>query len=325
MQTRLASLDRLKAILITFVVIWHARPWLLTGSSFFPARALLGFFYFYITTLGVPTFILVSLYLYYQHVGPGTGYFYRRISRLAIVYAFWVGVQWIISYISTYKLAMPSLSTLLDGGPGIPGVGGSVFYYLADLIILTALAEVYAKLSRRCAAYVGGVLACWVVAYIVFINFHYVQNTGYLEVFIIYVPAAFYMKEFVRLKYVFLILWLVFSIVEAMLILKYGVKVDPYCRLSNVTGAMALMGVALSSRNVSNKLSTVLSRYSLGIFAVHKYALKAGYGVMAVTGLSLQNEMTQNQQRLILFIWTVVVTAALVYCLGRTILARFIR
>jgi len=68
-STRNAGIDILKAVCIVLVVIWHTQPVteaMLPGPSMVlsATRYLIRFFYWDISLLAVPTFILISLYLF---------------------------------------------------------------------------------------------------------------------------------------------------------------------------------------------------------------------------------------------------------------------
>jgi surface polysaccharide O-acyltransferase-like enzyme len=325
MHTRNSALDYLKALLIAFVVIWHARPWLLTQSPLFLPKALLGFFYFNITTLAVPTFLLVSLHLYHRHRDSAPGYFRKRILRLGQVYLFWMGAQWLFAWAVTGQLAPIDIRFLMDGGPGAPYVGGSVFYYLADLLLLTLLEEAYARLPEASRPLLGWIMAGFSLAYIPVAQIFHLSGTNYLEVFILYVPAAYYATTLRRYRHAFALGWLVFSCLESFLIATFDVYMTPYIRWGNVLGALALMGYALSFTPPPSRIAETLSRYSLGIYAVHKMALCLGYILLASLALPQAQQKHSNPQLLGLFLFTILGTWAMLRVMNSTPLRRYIR
>nr|MDA8174543.1 acyltransferase family protein [Nitrospiraceae bacterium] len=89
-------LDLLKAVAITFVLIWHLKP---VDVTAIPAPAtvfngileqipiVLGIFYYQVTLIGVPLFIIVSLYLFYGKIGADN-YFRKRMIRILQIFAF---------------------------------------------------------------------------------------------------------------------------------------------------------------------------------------------------------------------------------------------
>ncbi|GFK94168.1 hypothetical protein NNJEOMEG_02008 [Fundidesulfovibrio magnetotacticus] len=325
MTERRASLDWLKALLITFVVVWHARPWLLDAQAPFLARACFGFFYFHATTLAVPTFLLVSLYLYFQGREAKPGYFGRRMARLLQLYLFWTLTQWLTSWAFTGELAPLTFSHVLQGGPSLPYVGGSVFYFLSDLLVLTVLAEGYARLGPAWRARAGWAVAGFATGFVGLEQAYGIPSYIGLEFFVLYVPAAFHAKELARHGRAFALAWFAFACLESWLIAVHGLEVRTYCRYSNICGALALMGYALSLDLPRRGAVETLSRLSLGVFAVHKIPQSLAHMALAALATPQAALAPSNPQLLALFACTVLGTGVMLWAMDRSPLRRFIR
>jgi hypothetical protein len=75
----------------------------------------------------------------------GTPYLWKRIWRLVQVTLFWIVLQFaayfaLVAYLGrpySFEFRQDALHLLLQGGPNLPLVQGSVFYYFVVLIMLT--------------------------------------------------------------------------------------------------------------------------------------------------------------------------------------------
>jgi len=136
------SLDALRGIAIILVLTAHLT---LVGFSPVPGSRVglalqlgLGLFYKVITQIAVPSFYLVSLYLYCGKRGKvGPAYFIARMKRLGAVFGAWVTVQYVAHWIFVGPAPL-SLETIARGGPSLYGAEASVFYFLFDLILIVA-------------------------------------------------------------------------------------------------------------------------------------------------------------------------------------------
>lgn len=141
-----ASLDALRGISISLVLFAH-----LTVVGFSPAggsrlgfllQIAVGLFYKVVTQIAVPSFYLVSLYLYARkRTSAGPPYFIARMKRLGAVFGAWMIVQYAAYWL---VVGTPSFSfrTLTLGGPSLYGAEASVFYFLFDLLLVVGGFEV---------------------------------------------------------------------------------------------------------------------------------------------------------------------------------------
>lgn len=135
-----ASLDALRGISISLVLFAH-----LTVVGFSPAggsrlgfalQIIVGLFYKVVTQIAVPSFYLVSLYLYARkRTSAGPAYFLARMKRLGAITAAWIGVQYLAHW-AVVGPARLSLRTIALGGPSLYGAEASVFYFLFDLLLM---------------------------------------------------------------------------------------------------------------------------------------------------------------------------------------------
>lgn len=136
------SLDALRGIAIILVLTAHLT---LVGFSPVPGSRLglvlqmsLGLFYKVVTQIAVPSFYLVSLYLYNtKRRTAGPAYFLPRMKRLGAIFGAWVTVQYVAHWVFVGPAAL-SLETIARGGPSLYGAEASVFYFLFDLILMVA-------------------------------------------------------------------------------------------------------------------------------------------------------------------------------------------
>ena len=159
-------LDITKATAISLVLIWHLKPFQILTSDKSPSylRILaygISQFYSQISLIAVPLFILVSLYLYYTNLEDHTNDYLRtRFLRLGGVFLFWSVFQFAIYYgilitnsfhndSINYELPLPIHRLIMEGGPPLPVVGKSVFYFLFVLLILVLASTAYYSLRNN--------------------------------------------------------------------------------------------------------------------------------------------------------------------------------
>ena len=267
MNAREPRLDRLKAIALGFVLVWHLHPIYVDGAR--AVAAVVRYFDFEISLTAVPTFLLVSLLLFYPKAQQGTRALAKRLWRLTQIFLFWTAVQTAFAVAVTREWPRPSWELLRLGGPGVPIIGGSVFYYLFDLIALTAAAFLYAKLREPWRAIAGAVLVAASLAYFEWslLTRHSIQYWE-LQNFLLYVPIAFYLSRLIRYRYLFLIAYAGFAAHDLWL---GHVEDCVYARGTVVFGALTLYCTLLSTRAHAGRLASAVSAWSLGLYAIHKY------------------------------------------------------
>lgn len=125
------SLDIIKAIGIILVLCWHFQPFDITAPRLLDYhirgifREGIKAFYLQITLLGVPSFILVSMYLYFKRLDEhGLRYTKPRLWHLINIFVFWVSVQILVVYIADIPKSIPFIEQmkLLFGSLSLRGV-----------------------------------------------------------------------------------------------------------------------------------------------------------------------------------------------------------
>ncbi|MDA8156566.1 MAG: acyltransferase family protein [Actinomycetota bacterium] len=353
-------LDLLKAIAISLVLFWHLKPLGLTASSA-PAAGLgsilnlvpiaLGIFYYQVTLIGVPVFIIVSLYLFYGKIDKDN-YFRNRILRITQIFIFWTAIQFGIYFLLKFLVSagdikdphnlFPQINfdAIIMGGPDLPVVGGSVLYFLFDLIFLYILAYGYHRLNARIRKPLGWVVIVLSAMYFQFCIFGGTSVAFWnIENFLVYIPIAHFLRfsgRFSKLKKFYLLGFIIFGIEESKIALKMGSLGNaPYDRISIVFGAIALVSFVFESSRLATQrkkhaVISLVSMYSLGIYATHKYwflllRLFAGlyYKVFPRQDVLLFN-LDLHMARLIIATAAVLLTLLSAYLLGKTPLKRFV-
>ncbi|MEH2026559.1 acyltransferase family protein [Nostoc sp.] len=275
------SLDTLKALSIAFVFLWHLRPFQFivnghTHITVFIFAQILRDLELQLSLTAVPIFYIVSLYLFFQK-SDGVEYFQKRITKLIKIYLFWVVVQNIFFIIATREFPNFSWQLITGLQPSLPLVGDSVFYFLFNLICLTILAFLYQLIksdsSRKIISFTIGIFClCYFEASSLLnigIPYHWLIN------FVIYVPIAFYLAKFpdkvLSFKFYYLIAFILFSFHDIYLRIS-GYYPSIYGRIAIICGAMTIFCYVNSRKEIKeNFLVQQLSKYSLGLFSLHKY------------------------------------------------------
>lgn len=318
-------LDLIKAISICFVFVWHVNP---LRPEHVIAKQVVSFLMASVSLVAVPSFITVALILFYKKYNTaGAGYLKKRIARLSSVFAFWLIIQNII-YILIYRQLPPvTFYLIFIGGPGIPIAGASVFYFLSDLIILTYAFYLFLMLSDKAKARLSVIIVILTFAYFIAsstIGFRLPGQLGfgpynYLLSFIIYIPLSYYLanniEALVKYRYVFLFLYLASVSYERIMRVVFDLKLfAPYSRTSVFFGVLVLFALAFNCKVKKHSGFIVLSKYSLGIFAVHNYFKILSYRIYDHINLKwLHYDSNVTVQYPITFILTLILTFAFIY------------
>jgi len=285
-------LDFVKAIGISLVLIWHFRPIKIVVEKGMStgvvktAKFILEQAYLNLTLIAVPLFILTSLFLLFKKLETTDfKYFFKRCRRLLDLFIFWVCFQFFVYYCTSffyparlnydiYKL----LQLAVDGGPILPLVGESVFYFLFVLIVLTVVSGAFFylksdKLKNRLGLAV-------IIFYLIYFETLNLANNGLrywgLANFWVYIPIAYFLfkqKATVANQYIviYYICCLCFGI-QDIILRADNYSIGIYSRLSIVFGALAVFSSCLRLKDWKASESVkFLSKFCLGIFAIHKY------------------------------------------------------
>jgi hypothetical protein len=291
-------------------------------------------FYWQGILIVVPTFLLVGFYITFNKLEQyGTPYLWKRINRLVIVTLFWVALQFAAYYILvaylgkpyTFELKADAWHLFLQGGPNLPLVQGSVFYYFIVLILMTFPAYLFhtTRNIKWFAPVVGG--AIFIVT-IIFLEMRNLDGKGLqywrIESLIVYVPLSYFLRSRTpeqrsKLVPIFAVLWLIFS-VQDIVIRQTGGEPGVYSRISLIFGSAAFVSWLLSKESVRTPQWIIFfSVYSLGLFAVHKFwqALL----IIIVTPLGLSKYLYPlNLETIVIAIFVVVLSVVSVWLIGRT-------
>jgi len=238
-----------------------------------------------LTLIAVPTFYLISLYLFYSHISStGSGYLWRRLRRIVKLFIFWTAIQVAVYFIvRAFGHYYPNVwlgfrqicvaQAFVMGGPSLPYVGDSVFYFLFDLAILTVLAFSYARINDRIRIPLGLAVILGSAIYFEICHVHNISVPYWRpDSFIIYIPIAYMLTHSDSIKsfWFFFLAGFIFFIAHNI----WFLKSDPsaYARISIVLGTVAVFCIFQSlNLGLTDRFTQFLGRYSLGIFAIHKY------------------------------------------------------
>jgi fucose 4-O-acetylase-like acetyltransferase len=358
-QPRDYRLDILKALCISLVLIWHLETIdISTRIQAYHVNIILKeaikAFYFQVTLLAVPTFFIVSLYLLYRKLeGSGQGYFVKRLSHLIALFLFWVACQYAIYYLAVIpKSVSPSeqISQFLDsihtgtiifsGGPALPFVGASVFYFLSVLIFITVFAAIFHLIARiRWLGITIGAIS--ITAFLIYFETGALRgieiSSGGFQSFAIYIPISYLLhisrnRSSKAALALLLTGYILFSIQDYQLRIQ-EVPFNVYARPSIVFGATALFyGIKNLKTTTESKAVTALSNFSLGIFATHKYfqylSIIALTPYLESAGLTKKipfGELRVNVQTIVITISTLLLTFGCLFLMSKTPLRKFIK
>jgi len=295
-KQRDSRLDFAKAIAISLVLFWHLQPLriLVTDKSTVLIK-ILGFglvqFNLQISLVAVPVFLLVSIYLFYQKIEDRTlERMSKRCLRIAGVYLFWTVCQFAFFYgiifikyfhngVSNLSTPIPIHRLLMEGGPPLPIVGGSVFYFLFVLLILVLVSTVfYLFMNIHKIFIIMGISV--VIVSILYFEILNLNGRGLpywrIDNFLIYIPLSYFLLrqdsgKLIRYIPYFCMGFILFSAQDVYL-RNLGYRCGAYSRASIVFGSIALFSSILQLKDLNKgTVITLLSKYSLGIFAIHKY------------------------------------------------------
>ena len=296
------AIDLSKALAIFFVVVWHLQPFIIQNT--YPnshikenTQFLLNIFYIQISQVAVPTFFLVSLILLFEKIDHVDikKQTRKRLRRLLSIYLFWTIVQFLFFFgirllrptssgnsVELFNFNMSPLELVFHGGPPLPAVGGSVFYFLFVLICLSGIAIVFSKVLEHNynKLHIASGIALLFLCYFQIRNHYDVREIPYwrLDNFLVYVPLAYCLrlkKEAINGWVVLLLIicFVTFAVQDNILRSHFG-STGNYSRVSVVVGALAVYSFFHVYKNILSFASPVVSflaQYSLGIFALHKY------------------------------------------------------
>lgn len=273
-------LDTLKAISIIFVLIWHLCPFNFildknTHLIIYIAAKILRNVELQLFLTAVPLFYIVSLYLFLIK-NPDNKYFKSRIIKILKIFSFWSIFHYIFFFIITKEIPKFSWDILIGLKPSLPLVGDSVFYFLFNLICLTSFAFLYQKISDK---QLIETLNLIIIIFSLFLFEAFSINNSnipyhWLINFIVYVPISYYLvnhpSKILKYRLFYLVVYLLFSLHDIFL-RSNNYFPSIYGRISIVCGALTIFCFIYSLKIKDFWYIQKLSKYSLGLFAIHKY------------------------------------------------------
>jgi hypothetical protein len=240
------------------------------------------------TLVAVPMFYFVSLFLFFQKSETVDSYVEHRAQRIFSIFIFWSFIQTAIYFITKnaalilqlpFEITISSsklLHYIMQGGPPLPRVGGSVFYFLFNLLLLVLLASLYDRYSSK----TSDILFFFALSfYMLFHPFFFKIPYWRIDNFIIYIPLSHFMaKKYyqnmvswksLRISITLYLLFLLFEIIGSEFL---NIRHGAYDKNSLQWGVISLFILTqLWPYQRKHKIIIWLSNYSLGLFALHKY------------------------------------------------------
>lgn len=146
--------------------------------------------------------------------------------------------------------------------------------------------------------------------------------------FIYLVPLSYALSKninwFFNNKYKFLIAYVIFAIHDFVILEYFDYQLPMYNRISIAFGVLAFFCFIMDSRIKNTRIIFLLSKYSLGIFALHKYFqlltyyLTKYYGYMSFVGVGI------DIRTFIIFSASSSLTLLSLYFMNKVYLKRFI-
>jgi hypothetical protein len=267
----------LKAISIVLVLLWHLQPIRSDGIGADHDLAFIGrgvtIFYHYITLLAVPTFITVSVYLFMRKAPLTWVDLRKRLIHLGHIFLVWVLVQYLFCFLATGGVPPFSIDTIKVGGPDLPHVGGSVFYFLFLLFKITAISFLFMKLPETIRRILSVLALAASLLYFALSPFYGISiATVSTKNFYVCIPIAYcllrYREILIRFRLIFLSGFIVSIGVEELFSQH---MLSAYARPSILFGVLYFISAIHAYEFGKSRIVEWLSRYSLGIFALHKY------------------------------------------------------
>ncbi len=192
--------------------------------------------------MAVPIFYIVSLFLFYSHSLDNTTYLKLRLRRISKLYVFWTIIQLtvyaVIVYVGLEHEPISISRIILEGGPRLPYIGGSVFYFLFNLIPLTILAFLYARLKDRIKMPIGIAVILGSAIYFTLCSIRGVDIPYWrLDNFILYIPIAYMLAHKGNRFRLYMCTSLVLASFNFWRVFSGG---DAYAQVSVVSGAVAV-------------------------------------------------------------------------------------
>lgn len=256
---------------------------------------------FNLLTLAVPTFFVISLFLFFAKVSDSRSYFRPRMVRLFYLYGFWV-VLWCLHFGGFYAFASHirhgDIAAVVEF---IVRGGGGILYFFFSLIFLTFIAYYSIRLSRAILwlLLVLSLSLLWLLPLIVI---HY-SSVSYLVAYwnpINFLPYVFianlvfhyirdnrdsYSRRFKIAFIVILIVTIISAILEWLWLPNQNffaynpAGVIPGSRLSVAGGTALVFLASFLVKKPAWKWVRFLADYTLGMYCLHYFVLSVFFKI----------------------------------------------
>jgi hypothetical protein len=340
-SSRDIGLDTLKAFGIISVLFWHLQPIQIYGEDILSIiiRMLVITINYQLFLVAVPIFFVVSIYLFLKKANSDNRYSFKRLLNLFKLFAFWTGFHLIFYFITQVAIfktiefenlisSLDITKVLLGIQPSLPLAGDSVFYFLFNLIFLTALAFMYKQVAQRNRQILSIAIIIIFTIYFEFLSIIGIYINYYrLDNFIVYIAIADIFattpKLLSRLKYLYLAIYICFS-VQDIIFREMGMIMSIYARGSILYASLVILSFIYPLNVGENLFIKKLAKYSLGIYAFHKY----WQYLIIMFIIQIQSQISFIRYNtfipLLVTFLVIITTAATIFILNKTPLKVFI-
>lgn len=294
------GIDFLRAIMSVFVVTWHmeggGRSLIFSKEYMNHSFIFSDFINFHVLLLAVPTFIMVSNYIFSlkEH---SFEYLRGRLRRLFLLFSFWMTVQilWESGSQGFIRMIPDSLPSLLI----MIFEGGGMYYFLICLMITLTATHYIAKC--RTSFVVAGFILSLICLFVMpaltkMLAFYPLSSYWSPANFIPYPFAAVLLvrlsDHISRLRIIVFIsaaiLALLFSFIEWNIdigeIFFRGEEcaIPAYARVSVLFSAIALLVIALNPKIKSPNIIKFMSMHSLALYCIHGFFLGYAKDILSI-------------------------------------------
>ncbi len=276
-----------------FVVVWHMKG--AGTSSLFSNEAfsnhsysLSDFINFQLLLLAVPTFILISTFLFSSQI-RAIGYLFGKLKRFFLLFVFWLLALklWHFGFSGMITSLPQSFSELVSFF--LTG-GDTIYYFFTNLIICLVISYLLKpqKTSVQLIGFVLSVVGLFVLPKISILTGNHALSSFWSPLnFIPYSFAGLLLMSFEKsLKgKVFPILLSValcalFAMYEwhyytdEIFIAGQGFALPAYTRVSVLFGAISSVLIAMNVKKEASKLIKFMASYSLALYVLHPFLMK---------------------------------------------------
>ncbi len=328
------GINWLRALLSVAVVVWHLGSFGISSifdrtnyaHHVFTPSDLVNF---HVLVVAVPTFFLISCYLYARK-NPAAPYLKQRIVRFMVLALVWTvaGKTWLAGYQGLLSLRPTSVASFITI---VFSSGLTLYYFFISLIILTGITHVCLRLSTTTNAVLFA-LACIYVFIAPAIAIRYSlygmcalwNPMNFIPYPFVAILTARNERLFVQrgsqlaIIGVFLVAAVLFGFYEWRFYVHEGFfdgqpyALPAYTRLSVVCMAVVLFAVGLTKTIRTNRIIDFMSKQSLALYCLHPFVIVFGSQYFPLDRLTFSP----------IFIETLKITMVLLACYTASVLLK---